>query len=118
MSSSECRIDYALNKAYEHSFKKPVTAYLTNAYIVACCCIGEIHRHVRADSSGWFAEWHRVRTSEIRQIYLDGKYWVVCTNSGSHYVLVTLHCQYGKTSLHDFMEHFLNGLFHSSNTCH
>ena len=41
-----------LRKAQAYPFSKPVTAYLTDALIAACCCLGVTHRHVRADPLG------------------------------------------------------------------
>lgn len=114
---SDDDIKQALNDAYEHPFRLPVTAYLTNAQVIACCCVGEVHRHVRADNNGWFADWNSIRTSEIRQVMLDGEYWVIRTDSGNHYVLVTFHVQGGKASLRDFMKYLFNGLFPSPKSC-
>lgn len=115
---SDDEIKQALNDAYEYPFQVPVTSYLTNAQVIACCCVGEVHRHIRADNDGWFADWHRVRTSEIRHVMLDGDYWVIRTESGSHYVLVTFHVQGGKESLRDYVAHLVNGLFPSPKSCH
>lgn len=44
----------ALARAMGISFGREVTAYLTDAYLVAGCCVGVVHRHVRADVYGRF----------------------------------------------------------------
>ena len=41
-----------LRKAQASPFSQPVMAYLTDAHIAACCCLGVTHRHVRADPLG------------------------------------------------------------------
>lgn len=38
-----------LNEARNCTFSQPVTAYLTEARIIAFSCIGVAHRHIRAD---------------------------------------------------------------------
>lgn len=52
-----------LRKAQAYPSSKPVTAYLTDAHIAACCCLGVTHRHVRADPlGGRFADGRLIRT--------------------------------------------------------
>lgn len=55
-----------LRKAQAYPFSQPVTAYLTDARIAACCCLGVTHRHVRADPlGGRFTDGRLIRTSDI-----------------------------------------------------
>ncbi len=85
----------ALQEAEAQPFEAPVTAYLLGAYFVDGCCHGQVHRHVRADGSGMFADGHRIRTSLITGMEREGAYLVVSTLN-SRYVVVTLsatvHC--------------------------
>lgn len=78
-----------LVRAMGTSFGSPVTAYLTDANLVAGCCIGAVHRHVRADANGRFQDGHRVRTSDVLEAHQQGEFWTLCTLSGSLYVIVT-----------------------------
>jgi hypothetical protein len=54
-----------LARAFDYPFGERVTAYLTNATFVSCCCVGVIHRHVSTDAWGRFQDGHRVRTSDV-----------------------------------------------------
>jgi hypothetical protein len=92
-----------LLQAKRFSFGRPVTAYLTDAYIVACAGLGVIHSHVRADSSGRFNDGHRVRTSDVCRTERIGPFWVLHTASGSLYVIVTFDKSGGRRSLDAFL---------------
>jgi len=95
MSSTKRSIDQtrevsdALSRAMDMSFGREVTAYLTDAYLIAGCCIGVVHRHVRADLYGRFQDGHRVRTSDVLKAHEQGGFWALFTATGSLYVIVT-----------------------------
>lgn len=99
-----------LAEALNYRFGEPVTAYLTNAKIVSCCCIGVMHRHIKADLSGRFQDGHRVRTSDIRQAIQHGAFWVLRTLSGSFYVIASFHPQGGRQSLQTFLKLHTQGV--------
>ena len=62
-----------LNEAMNCTFSRPVTAYLTEARIIACCFIGVTHRHIRADPvSGRFTDGRLIRTSDILRVAEEG----------------------------------------------
>lgn len=63
-------------------FGRPVTAYLTDAYLVAGCCVGVIRRHVKADGYGRFSDGHRVRTSDVLEAQLHDGFWTIRTFTG------------------------------------
>lgn len=100
-----------LAKAIQYPFNEPVTAYFTSAIITACCCVGVVHRHVRADKSGRFQNGTRLRTSDIVRAEKRGSYWMLYTASGSLYVIVTFHPQGGYQSLATFLQMLSKG-FH------
>lgn len=62
------------------------TGFITNAHISHPSVLGgEIWHHVRAESSGRFADGHRIQTSSIIEIHLrDESIWVD-TENGSRY---------------------------------
>lgn len=92
-----------LSRAMEASFSRPVTAYLTDAYLVAGCCIGVVHRHARADIWGRFQDGHRVRTSDVLEAHQHDEFWVLHTFTGSLYVVVTFR-EEGRQSLDVLLE--------------
>lgn len=92
-----------LNAALAYAFSQPVTAYLTEASIVACCCVGVTHRHIRADPI-WerFTDGHLIRTSDILRVEQEGEFWVLHTYSGSFYVIASLRASDGYQSLMEY----------------
>lgn len=49
MSATNLDASDRLKDAISYSFDEPVTAYLTDAVLVAGCCVGVTHRHRKAD---------------------------------------------------------------------
>jgi hypothetical protein len=84
-------------------FHEPVTAFITDARLVACCCFGVMHGHLKADVFGRFQDGHRIRTSDVLRVERCGRFWSVHTESGSHYVIVTFHRHGGRQSLNSFL---------------
>lgn len=91
-------------------FGRPVTAYLTDAYLVAGCCVGVIHSHVKADSYGRFHDGHRVRTSDVLEAQLHDGFWTLRTYTGSFYVVATFKKSAGRQSLDVLIEHLKRGI--------
>lgn len=106
-----------LAAAFEYPFGEPVTAFLTNAQIIAAACVGVTHRHVRADVAGQFQDGHRIRTSDIREVSRIGLFWCVHTLSGSLYVIVTFNEVGGEASLDAYLKLLNNGI-HSTPRCY
>ena len=103
-----------LNEALAYTFSQPVTAYLTEARIIACCSIGVTHRHIRADPvSGRFTDGRLIRTSDILRVAEEGGFWVLHTYNGSFYVIASFRADDGYQSL---MDHriFLTSGYHST----
>lgn len=93
-----------LEVAFAYPFDEPITAFLTRVQVIAASCIGVTHRHVRADSRGQFQDGHRIRTSDVRAAFLVGPFWCLRTFSGSLYVVVTFHMEFGEASLDEFLK--------------
>ncbi|MCY1555199.1 hypothetical protein D9M68_918360 [compost metagenome] len=91
-----------LAQAKRFAFGRPVTAYLTDARIIACAGFGVTHGHVKADLTGRFGDGHRIRTSDVRRTEQIGPFWVLHTASGSLYVIITFDKAGGRRSLDTF----------------
>ena len=102
-----------LLKANAYPFSKPVTAYLTDAHIAVCCCLGVTHRHVRADPLGG----RLIRTSDILRIGLEGEFWVLHTYTGSFYVIASFHPG-GYQSLVDYQTFLPQGFYPTPDRLH
>lgn len=100
----------ALARAMGTSFGRGVTAYLTDAYLVAGCCVGVVHRHVRADVFGRFQDGHRMRTSDVLEAHEQGGFWALYTATGSLYVIVTFIEGSGRRSLDVLLEQRAKGM--------
>lgn len=101
-----------LNEAMNCTFSQPVTAYLTEARIIACCCIGVTHRHIRADPvSGRFTDGRLIRTSDILRVGQEGGLWVLHTYTGSFYVIASFRADDGYRSLMEYRV-FLTSVYH------
>lgn len=92
-----------LHEALAYTFSQPVTAYLTEARIAVCCCLGVTHRHIRADPIwGRFTDGHLIRTSDIMRIGQEGGFWVLHTYTGSFYVIASFRAEDGYKSLMEY----------------
>lgn len=107
-----------LARAKGYSFGRTVTAYLTDACIVACAGVGVMHCHVRASATGRFRDGHRVRTSDVCRIERMGPFWVLHTVSGSLYVIVTFDKSGGRRSLDVYCSFDRAALLPSPNQLH
>lgn len=108
-----------LKDAMNFTFSKPVTAYLTEARMTACCCIGVTHRHIRADLvSGRFTDGRLIRTSDILRVRKEGGFWVLHTYSGSFYVIASFHIDDGYRSLIDYRILLTSGYQPTSDRLH
>lgn len=83
-------------------FGRPVTAYITNAQIIARAGFGFVHSHIKADAWGRFNDGHRVRTSDVMRTECIEGFYVLYTRSGSLYVIVTFDPDGGRQSLDEY----------------
>lgn len=102
--------EHLLNEALAYTFSQPVTAYLTEARTIACCCIGVTHRHIRADPvSGQFTDRRLIRTSAILRVGQEGGLWVLHTSTGSFYVIASFRADDGYRSLMEYRVFLTSG---------
>lgn len=85
-------------------FSRPVTGYLTDAYIRGSSAFGITHRHVRADR---FSDGDFIHTSAIVQVEREGPFWVLHTLRGSFYVILSFNILRGAQSLDDYLQRLL-----------
>lgn len=97
-------------RAAAQGFAEPVTAYLTGVSINARAGVGVVFGHARKDQYGRFEDGHLIRTSDVRKVEREGKYWVMTTEN-SRYVLVTFQRENGRASLRDLLR-IAEGLYH------
>ena len=108
-----------LNEAMNCTFSQSVTAYLTEARIIACCCIGVTHRHIRADPvSGQFTDERLIRTSAILRVGQEGGFWVFHTYTGSFYVIASYRADGGYQSLMEYRVFLTSGYHPASDRLH
>jgi hypothetical protein len=81
-------------------FSRPVTGYLTDAYIRGSSGYGITHKHVRADR---FSDGDFIHTSAIIDIQREGPFWVLYTLSGSFYVILSFNILRGAQSLDEHL---------------
>jgi hypothetical protein len=99
-----------LSESLAFTFSKPVTAYLTEARIADCCCLGVTHRHIRADPvSGLFTDGRLIRTSIILRVGQEGGFWVFHTYTGSFYVIASYRADGGYQSLMEYRVFLTSG---------
>ena len=99
-------------KAQAQGFERPVTAYLCGAFIRARAGVGVVFGHDRQDQYGRFGDGHLIRTSDVRKVEREGRYWVMTTEN-SRYVIATFQRTNGRASLRDF-QRLTKGQPHSS----
>lgn len=89
-------------KAETQGFPRPVTAYLTGAFINARAGVGVVFGHNRKDQYGRFEDGHLIRTSDVVKAEREGRFWVL-TTVNSRYVLATFQRENGRSSLRAFL---------------
>lgn len=89
-------------KAQAHGFERPVTAYLCGAFIRARAGVGVVFGHKRQDQYGRFGDGHLIRTSDVRKVEREGRFWVMTTEN-SRYVIATFQRSNGRASLRAFL---------------
>jgi hypothetical protein len=104
MSATNLEASARLKDAIAYRFNESVTAYLTEAVLMAGCCVGVIHRQRKADCFGRFADGHRIRTSDVKHAEQRGPFWGLHTESGSFYVVASFDPEGGEQSLQEFLQ--------------
>lgn len=88
-------------KAQAQGFDEPVTAYLCGVSIRARAGIGVVFGHDCQDQYGRFGDGHLIRTSDVRKVVREGRFWVMTTEN-SRYVIATFQRNNGRASLREF----------------
>jgi hypothetical protein len=91
------RIAKAVNQEYEGL----ITAYLANVHIHACSAVGVVFGHLYPGPHSRFADGRLIRTSDIKSVSKEGKFWII-TTVNSKYVIATFQRDIGRNSLRDF----------------
>ena len=89
-------------RAQEQGFDAPVTAYLCGVSIRERAGVGIVFGHNGKGRNGQFEDGHLIRTSDVRKIEREGRFWVMTTRN-SRYVLATFQRGNGRASLRDFL---------------
>ncbi|VXC14561.1 conserved hypothetical protein [Pseudomonas sp. 8AS] len=85
-------------------FSRPVTGFLTDAYVRGSSGFGITYRHVKSDR---FSDGDFIHTSAITDIQREGPFWVLHTLSGSFYVILSFNILRGTQSLDDYLQRLL-----------
>jgi len=85
-------------------FSRPVTGFLTDAYVRGSSCFGITYRHVKSDR---FSDGDFIHTSAITDIQREGPFWVLHTLTGSFYVILSFNILRGAQSLDDYLQRLL-----------
>jgi len=89
-------------RARKHSYNEPVTAFLSDVFINANSAIGIVYGHVNQGPHGRYADEHFLRTSDIRRVQKEGRYWVLTTQN-SRYVVASFKRDNGRASFRSFL---------------
>lgn len=84
-------------RARKHSYNEPITAFLSDVFIYANSAVGIVYGHVNQGPHGRYADEHLLRTSDIRQVQKEGRYWVLTTQN-SRYVVASFKRDGGRAS--------------------
>lgn len=93
--------------ARRHTFGEPVTAYLTDVRICAGCALGIVYW----DAKRRFLNGRLIQTSDIHRVVQSGRYWLLATQSHSHYVVVSFQRPGGRKSLEAYLPLLCKGIF-------
>ncbi|WP_283181246.1 hypothetical protein [Pseudomonas svalbardensis] len=84
-------------------FHEPITAYLSDVFVSACSAVGIVFGHQRKDQFGRYTDGHLIRTSDIRFVRKEGRFWVLTTMT-SRYVVTSFTRDIGRNSLKSFLQ--------------
>lgn len=91
-------------RAMEQGFAEPVTAYLTDAFIMSRAGGGVVFGFEGDDPAGRHADGRVVQTAKVDRVEKEGRFWVLTTVEGSRYVMATFRREGGRKSLRDFLQ--------------
>ncbi|POF96573.1 MULTISPECIES: hypothetical protein [Pseudomonas] len=91
-------------RAMEQGFDEPVTAYLTDAFIMSRVGGGVVFGFEGDDPAGRYADGRVVQTAKVDRVEKEGRFWVLTTVEGSRYVMAAFRREGGRNSLRDFLQ--------------
>ncbi|MEX5684093.1 MULTISPECIES: hypothetical protein [Pseudomonas] len=90
-------------RAMAQGFNKPVTAYLTGAFIKSWTCVGVVFGYEGEDPFGRLSDGRIVQTEDVISAQKEGRFWVLSTACGSRYVLATFRAEGGRKTFLDLL---------------
>lgn len=97
-----------LAQAMAQSYDKPVTAFLSDVFILTGSAVGTTFGHVRKTGVGRFADGHRIHTSYIVDAVKVGRFWVL-TTLNSTYVVTSIKPGAGRQSFRKLLQRLKDG---------
>lgn len=91
-------------RAMEQGFAEPVTAYLTEAFIMSGVGGGVVFGFEGNDPAGRNADGRVVQTAKVDRVDKEGRFWVLTTVECSRYVIAAFRREGGRNSLRDFLQ--------------
>ena len=91
-------------RAMEQGFAEPITAYLTEAFIMSRAGGGVVFGFEGDDPVGRNADGRVVQTAKVDRVEKEGRFWVLTTVEGSRYVMAAFRREGGRKSLRDFLQ--------------
>ncbi|WP_235199856.1 hypothetical protein [Pseudomonas monteilii] len=91
-------------RAMEQVFAEPVTAYLTDAFIMSRVGGGVVFGFEGDDPAGRNADGRVVQTAKVDRVEKEGRFWVLTTVEGSRYVMAAFRREGGRNSLRNFLQ--------------
>jgi hypothetical protein len=88
--------------ASEYVYDAPITACLSDVFIYAKSAVGVVYGHVNQGPHGRYADGRLLRTSDIRQVRKEGRFWVLTTQN-SRYVVASFKRENGRASFRSFL---------------
>ena len=89
-------------RASEHIYDAPITACLSDVFIYEKSAVGIVYGHINQGPHGRYTDGHLLRTSDIRHVRKEGRFWVLNT-MGSRYVIASFKRDGGRASFNNFL---------------
>ena len=89
-------------RASKQLYGEPITACLNDVFISAKSAVGIVFGHVNQGPQGRYADGRLLRTSDIRQVRKEGRFWVLDTVD-SRYVIASFKRGEGRASFKSFL---------------
>jgi hypothetical protein len=91
-------------RACQHHYELPITAYLSDVFVFGSTAVGVVYGHREIGQFGRFDDGHFLRTSSIRFVKKEGRFWVL-TTLDARYVIASFKRLGGRPSFRGFMKY-------------